>query len=155
VCRCAPKRVRLRRSDRLLFVWLYRLWPDLLDSVIIVQPESVVCRHRRGFKAFWRWKPRGRAERPRIPREVRDLICKISLANPLWRAPRIHGELPKLGIEVAQTAVAKYMARGRHPPSQSWKTFFRNHAEGIASIEWGRKSANKSMEYEILRMNSG
>ena len=136
VCRQAPKRVRLRSSDRLLFVWLYRLWPDLLDSVIIVQPETVVCWYRRGFKAFWRWKSRGRPGRPRLPGEVRDLIREISLANPLWGAPRIHGELLKLGIEVAQTTVAKYMARGRRPPSQSWKTFLRNHAEGIASIDF-------------------
>ncbi len=136
VRRSAGKRVRLCSSDRLLFIWLYRLWPDLLDSVIIVQPETVVCWHRRGFKAFWRWRSRGRPGRPRIPREVRDLIREISLANPLWGAPRIHGELLKLGIEVAQTTVAKYMARGRHPPSQSWKTFLRNHAEGIASIDF-------------------
>ncbi len=120
VCRSAPRRVRLRSSDRFLFVWLYRLWPDLLDSFIIVQPETVVCWHRRGFKAFWRWKSRGRPGRPRIPREVRDLIREISLANPLWGAPRIHGELLKLGIDIGQTTVAKYMARGRRPPSQSW-----------------------------------
>jgi len=123
-------------SDRLLFIWLYRLWPGVLDSVVIIQPETVVRWHRRGFKAFWRWKSRGHPGRPRIPREVRDLIREISLANPLWGAPRIHGELLKLGIEVAQTTVAKYMARGRRPPSQSWKTFLRNHAEGIASIDF-------------------
>ena len=135
VCR-ARKRVRLCRSDRLLFIWLYRLWPGVLDSVVIIQPETVVRWHRRGFRAFWRWKSRGRRGRPKIPREVRDLIRQISLGNPLWGAPRIHGELLKLGIEVAQTTVAKYMARGRHLPSQSWKTFLRNHAEGIASIDF-------------------
>ena len=134
--RSVPGRLRLRRSDRLLFIWLYRLWPGVLDSVVIIQPETVVRWHRRGFKAFWRWKSRGRPGRQRIPREVRDLIREVSLANPLWGAPRIHGELLKLGIEVAQTTVAKYMARGRRPPSQSWKTFLRNHAEGIASIDF-------------------
>ncbi len=136
VRRSAPKRLRLRSSDRLLFGRLYRLWPDLLDSIVIVQPETVVRWHRRGFKGFRRWKSRGRSGRPRIPREVRDLIREISLANLLWGAPRIHGELLKLGIEVAQTTVAKYMARGRRPPSQSWRTFLRNHADGIASIDF-------------------
>ena len=115
VRRSALKRVRLRSSHRLLFIWLYRLWPGVLDSVVIIQPETIVRWHRRGFKAFWRWKSRGRPGRPRIPREVRHLIGEISLENPLWGAPRIHGELLKLGIEVAQTTVANYMARGRRP----------------------------------------
>ncbi len=136
VCRSAPKKVRLRRSDRFLFIWLYRLWRGVLDSIVIVQPETVVRWHRRGFKAFWRWRSRGRPGRPRVPREVRDLIREIGLANPLWGAPRIHGELLKLGIDMGQTTVAKYMARGRRPPSQSWRTFLRNHAEGIASIDF-------------------
>ncbi len=129
--RSAPKRLQLRASDRLLFVWLYRLWPGVLDTIVIVKPDTVVRWHRRGFRAFWRYKSRGRSGRPRIPKEIRDLIREVSLANPLWGAPRIHGELLKLGIEVAQTTVAKYMARGQRPPSQSWKTFLRNHAEGI------------------------
>jgi len=128
--------VRLRRCDRFLFIWLYQLWSGVLDSVVIIKPETVVRWHRRGFKAFWRWKSRGHPGRPRIPKEVRDLIREVSLANPLWGAPRIHGELLKLGIDVGQTTVAKYMARGRRPPSQSWKTFLRNHAEGIASIDF-------------------
>ncbi len=136
VYRSTRKRVRLRCSDQLLLVWLCRLWPSLLDSIVIVRPDTVVRWHRRGFRAFWRWKSRSRPGRPRIPGEVRDLIREVSLANPLWGAPRIHGELLKLGIEVAQTTVAKYMARGRRPPSQSWNTFLRNHAEGIASIDF-------------------
>jgi transposase InsO family protein len=136
VCRSARKRVRLYGSDWLLFIWLYRLWPGVLDSIVIVQPETVVRWHRRGFKAFWRRKSRGRPGRPRIPRELRNLIREVSLANPLWGAPRIHGEFLKLGIDVAQTTVAKYMARGRRPPSQSWKTFLQSHAEGIASIDF-------------------
>ena len=135
VCRSAPKRVRLRCSDRLFFVCLYRLWPGALDSIVVVKPDTVVRWHRRGFKAFWCWKSRGRAGRPRIPREVQDLIREISLANPLWGAPRIDGELLKLGIEVAQTTVAKYMARGGRPPAQTWKTFLQNHAEGAGSID--------------------
>ena len=133
--RTAPKRVRFTGFDRLLFVWLYRLWPELLGSVTIVRPETVVRWHRQGFGTFWRWKSRGVAGRPRIPKQVQDLIREISLVNPLWGAPRIHGELLKLGIEVAQSTVAKYMVKQRRPPSQSWKTFLRNHANGIAAID--------------------
>lgn len=136
VCRSAPRRVRLRISDRFLLVWLYRLWPSVLDSMVIVRPDTVVRWHRRGFKAFWRWRSRSCPGRPRIPKEIRELVREVSLANPLWGAPRIHGELLKIGIDVAQTTVAKYMARGRRPPSQSWKTFLRNHTEGIASIDF-------------------
>ena len=93
VCRSAPKRVRLRSCDRLLFIWLYRLWPGVLDSIVIVQPETVVRWHRRGFKAFWRWRSQGRSGRPRISRDVRDLIREISLANPLWGARAVNGLL--------------------------------------------------------------
>jgi len=136
VCRRAPRRLRLQNSDRLLFIWLYRLWPSVLESMVVVRPDTVVRWHRHGVKLFWRWKSRGCSGRPRIPREVRDLIREVGLANPLWGAPRIHGELLKLGIDVAQTTVAKYMARGRRPPSQTWKTFLQNHAKGIASVDF-------------------
>ena len=135
-CRSAPRRGRPRISDRLLLVWLYRLWPSVLNSMVIVRPDTLVRWHRRGFKAFWRWKSGGCPGRPRIPKEIRELVREVSLANPLWGAPRIHGELLKLGIDVAQTTVAKYMARGRQPPSQSWKTFLQNHAEGIAAVDF-------------------
>lgn len=134
--RQAPRRLRLRVSDRFLFLWLYRFWPGVLASMVIVKPETVVRWHRLGFKAFWRWRSRGRPGRPRIAPEVRDLIRQVSLANPLWGASRIHGELLKVGIDVAQSTVAKYMVRGRRPPSQSWKTFLRNHAEGIAAVDF-------------------
>jgi len=134
VRRRSPGRLRLRNSDRVLFVWLYRLWPGVLDSIVIIKPASVARWHRRGFKAFWRWKSRGRPGRPKISAEVRNLIREVSLANPLWGAPRIHGELLKVGIDVAQSTVAKYMVKGRRPPSQSWKTFLRNHADGADGI---------------------
>ena len=91
--------------------------------------------HRAGFRSFWRWKSRRRPGRPKVALEVRQLIREISLANPFWGAPRIHGELLKLGIDVGQTSVAKYMARRRRPPSQGWRTFLLNHADGIASID--------------------
>lgn len=95
--RSAPQRLSLRGSDRLLFVWLYRLWSGVLNAIVIVKPETVVCWHRRSFRAFWRWKSRDRPGRPRVPSEVRNLIRQVSLANPLWGAPRIHGELQKVG----------------------------------------------------------
>ncbi len=120
--RSAPERLWLRGSDRFLFVWLYRLWPSVLGSIVVVQPETVLRWHRGGFKAFWRLKSRGAPGRPRVAKEIRDLIREVSLSNPLWGAPRIHGELLKVGIDVAQSTVAKYMVKGRRPASQSWKT---------------------------------
>jgi hypothetical protein len=119
----------------MLFVWLSRLFPSLLSAITIVKPETVIRRHRGGFRAYWRWQSRLRGGRPRIDGEIRDLIRRMSSENPLWGAPRIHGELLMLGIEVAQSTVARYMERPRRPPSQSWKTFLRNHAAGIASID--------------------
>jgi transposase InsO family protein len=133
--RSAPKRPALGMLDRLIFVWLYRLAPSILDAVAIVRPETIVRWHRAGFRTFWRWKSRARVGRPQVPLEIRQLVREISLANPLWGAPRIHGELLKLGIEVGQTSVAKYMARRRRPPSQGWRTFLTNHADGMASID--------------------
>ena len=133
--RTAPRRVRLRIADRLLLVWLYRLWPGVLETMAIVRPETVLRWHRGGFRAYWHWKSRSRPGRPRVAREVRDLIRQMSLANRLWGAPRIHGELLKLGVEVAQSTVAKYMVKHRRPPSQSWATFLRNHADGIAASD--------------------
>ena len=131
-----PKRLRLTNSDRLLLVWLYRLFPSILAAIRIVRPETVLRWHRLGFRAYWRWKSRSSVGRPSIDGEIRDLIRRMSMANPLWGAPRIHGELLMLGIQVAQSTVAKYMVpRCRRPPSQSWKTFLRNHAAGIASID--------------------
>jgi transposase InsO family protein len=133
--RSAPKRPTLSMFDRLIFAWLYRLVPAVLDAVAIMRPETIVRWHRAGFPTFWRWKSRSRAGRPQMPLEIRQLIRDISLANPLWRAPRIHGEILKLGVDVGQTSVAKYMARHRKPPSQGWRTFLSNHADGIASID--------------------
>jgi hypothetical protein len=92
-----PFRIRLRDSDRALLVWMVRLWPGLLDAVRVVQPETVVRWHRAGVRAFWRWKSRNRAGRPKIDRELRELIRRMSMENALWGASRIHGELLKLG----------------------------------------------------------
>jgi transposase InsO family protein len=133
--RKSPKRVTLSNVDRMVLVGLYRLAPGVLDALKIINPETVIRWHRAGFRAYWRWKSRPRGGRPKASADVRQLIREMSLANPLWGAPRIHGELLKLGIDVGQTTVAKYMARKRRPPSQGWKTFLRNHTDAVASID--------------------
>jgi hypothetical protein len=130
-----PKRVDLSNVDRLLLTGLYRLAPGVLDALKIIRPETLLRWHRAGFRAYWRWKSRPRGGRPKTAADIRSLIREMSIANPLWGAPRIHGELLKLGIDVGQTTVAKYMAKRRGPPSQGWKTFLRNHADGIASMD--------------------
>ena len=127
---------KLSVADRLLFVWLYRLFPSVLNAVAIVQPETVIRWHRAGFRLYWRWKSRSRGGRPRVPLEIRRLIREMSLANRHWGAPRIHGELLKLGIDVAQSTVAKYMAKGGRGRSQTWKTFLSNHAAGIGAMDF-------------------
>jgi transposase InsO family protein len=121
--------------DRLVFAALCGLAPSVLAALQIVKPDTVIRWHRAGFRAYWRWKSRSRGGRRRTPAEVRQLIREMSIANPLWGAPRIHGELLKLGIDVGPTTVAKYMAKRRRPPSQGWKTFLHNHADGIASMD--------------------
>jgi hypothetical protein len=128
-------RVKLSNADRLFFVWLYRLFPSISRAMLIIRPDTLVRWHRAGFRHYWRWKSRGRVGRPRIDRDLRALIRRMSVENVLWGAPRIHGELLKLGFEVAQSTVAKYMVRRRGPPSQTWRTFLRNHAPDIAAID--------------------
>ena len=102
----------------------------------ILQPETVLAWERKGFRLYWTWKSQARKGRPCQSREVRELIQKISLANPRWGAPRIHGELQKLGIQVAETTVAKYMVRPRRPSSQSWRTFLKNHMQDLVSTDF-------------------
>ncbi len=133
--RRAPVRIRLSNLNRLVFVWLYRLCPTVVDAVAIVSPETLIRWHRRGFRAYWRWKSCSRGGRPTVPTEIRELIREMSRANWLWGAPRIHGELLKLGIEVAESTVAKYMVERPRRPGQSWATFLRNHADGIAAVD--------------------
>jgi transposase InsO family protein len=133
--RRVPGKPRLTPADRLLFVWLYRLVPSLLNAAVIIQPETIVRWHRAGFRSYWRWKSRLRGGRPKVPAEVRSLIRRMSVENSLW-APRIHGELLKLGIEVAQSTVAKYMAKRRPGSGQTWKTFLRNHVAGIGAMDF-------------------
>jgi hypothetical protein len=128
-------RVRLTNHDRWFFIQLYRWVPSILEVLTIIQPETLVRWHRAGFRCYWRWKSRRRGGRPQIETELRGLIRRMSMENPLWGAPRIHGELLKLGFEVAQSSVAKYMVKRRGPASQGWRTFLRNHASEIAAMD--------------------
>ena len=128
-------RVRLTNSDRWFLIQLYRWFPSILHVLTIIRPETLVRWHRAGFRCYWRWKSRQRGGRPQIDTDLRALIRRMSIENPLWGAPRIHGELLKLGFEVAQSSVAKYMIKRRGPPSQGWRTFLRNHAPDIAAMD--------------------
>ncbi len=133
----AVPRPKLRRRDRIFWVWLSSLWTGWRSALIIVQPNTVVRWHRQGFRLYWRWKSRRRGDgRPAIPRDVRDLIRRMAQANPLWGAPRIHGELLKLGIELSQAAVAKYMPRRRKPPSPTWRAFLDNHIGQLVAVDF-------------------
>jgi putative transposase len=134
--RTRPRRLRLATGDRWLWVWLSRIWTGWRTALVIVKPETVIAWHRQGFRLFWTWKSRRRAGRPAVPRDVRTLIRTMSKANPLWGAPRIHGELLKLGIEICQATVAKYMVRDRQPPSQNWRTFLANHIGQVVAVDF-------------------
>jgi putative transposase len=135
--RSARKRPILTAGDRLLWVCLSRLWCDWRSALAIVKPETVVAWHRDCFRRFWTWKVRrGQPGRPVISREVRDQIRKMCGQNPGWGAPRIHGELLKLGIDIGETSVSKYIVRSRKPPSQTWRTFLENHLTQIVSIDF-------------------
>jgi len=128
-------RPRLANTDRWFFVQLYRWFPSILDVLTIIRLETLVRWHRAGFRRYWHWKSRRRGGRPQVQSELRALIRQMSVENPLWGAPRIHGELLKLGFEVSQSSVAKYMVKRRGPPSQGWRAFLRNHAPDIAAMD--------------------
>src|SRR5207253_5340465 len=128
-------RVQLTNGDRLFLVQLYRWFPSVLNAITIIRPETLIRWHRAGFRRYWRWKSRPLGGRPQIDADLRALIRRMSVENPLWGAPRIHGELLKLGFEVAQSSVAKYMVKRRGPPSQGWRTFLQNHAPDIAAMD--------------------
>jgi len=129
-------RLYLRTGDRILWVWLSRLWTGWRSALLIIKPETVIAWHRQGFRLYWKWKSRHPLGRPSVSRETIALIRKMSLANPRWGAPRIHGELLKLGFELSQATVAKYMVRRRNPPSQTWRTFLKNHAKEIVAADF-------------------
>ena len=111
-------RAQLTNGDRWFFIQLYRWFPSILEALTIIRPETLVRRHRLGFRFYWCWKSRTRGGRPQIETDLRELIRRMSIENPLWGAPRIHGDLLKLGFEVVQSSVAKYMVKRRGPPSQ-------------------------------------
>src|SRR6202171_6272912 len=126
---------QVTNNDRWFFVQLYRWFPSILEVLTIIRPETVVRWHRAGFRSYWRWKSRSAGGRPQIETNLRALIRRMSRENSLWGAPRIHGELLKLGFSVAQSTVAKYMVKRRGPPSQGWRAFLRNHAPDIAAMD--------------------
>ena len=128
-------RPNLTDSDRMFWIVLSRFWSKWTSVVHIVQPATVIRWHRQGFRYYWRWKSRPRG-RPRINSETRQLVRKMSLANPLWGAPRIHGELLKLGIDISEATVSKYLVRRRGPPSQNWRAFLQNHSKELISLDF-------------------
>jgi putative transposase len=135
--RSARKRPKLTPVDRLFWVFLSHVWGDWRTVLDIVKPATAIAWHRKGFRLFWTWKIRhGQVGRPAISCGVRDLIRRMSRENPLWGAPHIHGELLKLGIEIGETSVAKYMVRHRKPPSQTWRTFLDNHVKNLVSVDF-------------------
>jgi hypothetical protein len=127
-------RVQFTNSDHLFFIQLYRWFPSVLSAITIIKPETLVRWHRAGFRRYWRWKSRNLGGRSQIGADLRALIRRMSVENLLWGAPRIHGELLKLGFTVAQSTVAKYMASGG-PSGQSWGAFLRNHMPHIAAMD--------------------
>jgi putative transposase len=135
--RSAPKRLKLTPADRIFWVWLRLVWCDWKLALMIVKAETVIAWHRKGFRLFWTWKiRRGKPGRPQVPQEIRNLIRMMSRNNPRWGAPRIHGELLKLGIEITEPTVAKYMVRPRKLPSQTWRTFLDNHVKSLVSVDF-------------------
>jgi transposase InsO family protein len=135
--RRSVKRPKLKSADRLLWAWLCEVWIDWRSSLVIVKPDTVIAWHRKGFRLFWTGKVRrGQPGHPPVPKEIRKLIRRMSRENPLWGAPRIHGELLKLGIDIGETSVSKYVVRRRNPPSQTWRTFLENHIKSTVSIDF-------------------
>ena len=141
------KRPRLNAADRLFWAWLSRFWSQWRTALIIVNPTTVIAWHRKGFRLFWTWKVRREQRgRPTVPKDVRDLIRNMSRENPLWGAPRIHGELLKLGIEIGETSVSKYLLRRNKPPSQTWSTLD-NHIKSLVSVDF---FAVPTIRFQIL-----
>jgi len=128
---------KLKPADRRLWVWLSQCWPRWRSALVMVKPATVIDWHRRGFRWYWTWRVRhGHAGRPSVQKETRELIRILSRNNSTWGAPRIHSELLKLGIQISEASVAKYMVRHRKPPSQTWRTFLKNHMAQLASVDF-------------------
>jgi transposase InsO family protein len=131
-------RPRIRMADRAFWLVLSRLWSRWADVLVIVKPDTVVRWHRTGFRLFWRWKSRPRTPAPaELSPETKTLIGQMAKANPLWGAPKIHGELLKLGIDISERSVSRFMPpKPRQPPAQTWRTFLDNHVGSMASIDF-------------------
>jgi putative transposase len=133
------RRPVLSPLDRLFWIMLRSVWPRWSDVLAIVEPATVIAWHRMGFRLYWRWRSRQQSGRPRITEEVRSLICRMRLENAGWGAPKIHGELPKLGFSISERTVARYL-RGLRPrpgkPDQRWKAFLTNHREVIVAFDF-------------------
>ena len=135
--RSAKKRLQLHNSDRLFWVGLSQIWSEWRAALVIVKPDTVIAWHRKAFQLFWTWKVRrGKPGRPAVSPELRALIRRMSRENPGWGAPRIHGELLKLGIDIGETSVSKYLIRSRQPPAQTWRAFLQNHLQSLVSVDF-------------------
>jgi len=132
----SEKRPKLRKWDRIFWVWLSKVWSGWRSALTIVQPATVVRWHRQGFRLYWRRKSRKKPGRPPVDQEIRDLIRRMSRENPTWGGPRILSELLLLGYEVAESTVGKYMARQPKTPSPAWRAFLANHVGQIAAIDF-------------------
>jgi putative transposase len=133
----AAPRPRLKPADRLLWVCLSRAWSGWQDALVFVKPSTVISWQRQRFRDHWtRLSRPGRPGRPRIAPEIRDLIRKMSRANPSWGSPRIQSELRKLGIDAARSTVEKYRVRPRKPPSPTWRAFLANHTKELVSLDF-------------------
>jgi putative transposase len=131
------KRPPIETKDRLFWAWLSRVWAGWRESLIIVQPETVIGWHRQSFRLFWtKLSRRNAGGRPSVKKAIKELIRRMAQANPLWGAPRIHGELLKLGIQVSERTVSRLMPKRRKPPSQTWRTFLENHIREMVSIDF-------------------
>lgn len=134
--RSQPKRAKVTRWDRLILLWLSRLWPRSKRAILVVHPKTLVRWHQEGFRHYWRWRSRQAVGRPRVSNEIRALVRQMNQQNPLWGAPRIHGEILKLGFDVSQATVSRYLPRRLPNPDQTWRTFLRNHLDYTAAIDF-------------------
>ncbi len=130
------KKPKLKNPDRIFWAWLSRIWPSWKSPLILIKPETVIKWHRKGFKLYWRWKCRHKVGRPTVPKEIRNFIRQMRLENPTWGTPRIHSELLLLGYDICETTISNYMVRQKKPPSQTWKTFLKNHAIDITAVDF-------------------
>src|SRR5262249_15707789 len=142
------KRPKLTASDRFFWACLAATWRSWRSALIMVQPETVIGWHRKGFGLFWAWKIRhGKPGRPAVPQEVRAWIRKMSRENPLWGPRRIHGDLLKPGLDIGETGVSKYLVRRHNPPSQTWRTFLENHVKSMVSVDF---STVPTIRFQVL-----